>query len=250
MSVQFKELTDYNEIQDYVRLHKEIFGLNDKDSYPASYFGMLIRNEHPLGMVIGCYINNKLEGMAVGTSSVFDKSIYIPFAGIKKQYQGGRIAANLFLYFRDKAFDKGFDSIYGIIDPLKANVAKMHTLLGSKFFKTVDFVDDNQLLVKNILFRLNKQTGTEQFSEYYKSDFLINNVKMVNKTGIRHKQILFEIPNNFDYIKLENPEYAKNIRNESNEILSHYLNDNKYIITKCFSHTIEGLKRTFYLLEN
>jgi predicted GNAT superfamily acetyltransferase len=248
MSVIFKKLTDEREVMDYVKVHKEIFNLSELEAYPASFFSMLIRKEHPLGIVIGCYVDDELKGVAVGLASPKQKSVYIPFAGIKKEFQGGRAAFNLFMTLRENAFNEGYESIFGIIDPLQSNVGKVHTHLGSVFNKIVTDNTNPEPVVKLIFeASVKKINGQDKIHSSIKD--LIKSIPVIDDIGSKHNKLLLQIPNNFENLKAERLAEAKEFRKKANRIFRYYIDDQNYIVTKCFSQKVNGEKKTYYLFE-
>jgi len=252
MSVYFKEISDRNEINQCVELHKEIFDLNDIDAYPSSFFSMVVRREHPLGIIVGCFDDKDFIGLVVGISDSKIKSLYIPFAGLKKKYQNSRIGYKLILEIKKKAFQKGYKSIYGIFDPLESNLGKLYTSLGAIFNKYLmepyQLINHNENIVDKMIFECLDDNHKQKNNNQVDRNSLLK-YPIVDMVGKEYNKFLFEIPNNFTHIKSNYQETANRLRCSTRDIFKYYINERGYIISNCISGRLNNEKKTYYLFE-
>ena len=253
MSVYYREIADKSMIPECVRLQQEIFSTSDIDTFPSSFYFMLVRKELPLGMLLGCFKNEKLIGMATGITGPQNNSMYIPFAGIIKEYQNTSIGFRLISELKNKAFSKGINCIYGIFDPLEARLGKLYSSMNAIFTEYITepytLIEGNDTVDKLVFQCYNKQE--DKISCFNKVSFrqIIDKYPIVCETGVLCKEFLIEIPLNYSLLKNENPLSALEWRKKSRELFTHYINNNKYVVKKCLNGMYEGTKRIFYLLE-
>lgn len=256
MNLTYRELTDNKEVNDYYILHKRIFLLCEKDAYPPSFFSMVIRNEHPLGFVLGAYDNENLVGMVVAVAGNVQNSVYIPFMGLDQNYRRGKHAYNLILNFKETVRKKGYTRIFGIFDPLEANLGKIYSHLGAIFYNyTVTpytLSKDKGIPKDKILFEYNLENNGYKDKHEYKSlvhKEIIEKYPVVDSIECSEKNILIEIPINFSEIEIQNREKAIEYRNFTSKLFSHYINKNGYVITQCISSIKENTKKIYYFLQ-
>lgn len=258
MSFEYSMIRDKIYIPECVEVHKKIFHLSDSDAFPANFFNMIIRKEHPLGIIIGCFKKeeNKSEliGLTVTIADMQQKSLYCVLVGVLDEYQNGRHGFMFSQKVREAALPLGLTKLYGIYDPLEINLGKLYAFIGgitTKYIEEPLTLNSCELPVDKVLFewdfnhmvRKDRVGNSKSFFEDS-----ISNYKIVGNTNSAESEFLIEIPT--DYLQLEksNIEEAKKWRTFTRKILSHYLNNQGYIISDCLSGRINGAKKTYYLL--
>jgi len=260
MSFEYLEIKDKLFIPECVSVHKRIFRLTDADSFPALFFNMLIRQEHPLGIIVGCFKkeDNKLEliGITVTISDI-DQSLYCVFMGFIPEYQNGRHGFIIAAKLREIALSRGFSKLYGIYDPLEANLGRLYSFLGCKTTRYIHepyAINNIDTGIDKVLFEW--QLDSEHVKNVYGGGIHTNVSKSIDGISVvcsidtNEPEVLVEIPNNYHQLKSTNSEEAARWRENTRTLLSEYLNNRGYFIDECRSIIINNSKRTYYLLSN
>jgi predicted GNAT superfamily acetyltransferase len=261
MSFEYIEIKDKLFVPDCVHIHKKIFHLTEAEAFPSFFFNMIIRNDHPLGIIIGCFKkeNNKMEliGLTVTIADLQSNSIYCVLVGVLEEYQNGRHGYMFSQKLREVALEKGLSKMYGIYDPLEANLGKLYAFIGGFTSRYIDesfAIGNNQTGIDKVLFEWqfenNKNKKPLQKILNRKLEQLLIESEVVDHTESTSPEILIEIPTNFSAIKTDNPEKAEEWRLFIRKVFTQYLNHKGYIIIDCLSGNINGSKKTFYLLSN
>lgn len=261
MPIYYQEITDGLSIPDCVAIQNEIFDLSEKDAFPASFFSLLIRKEHPLGMLVGCFHkqNNKekLIGLAAFMVDKSPNTLYCLFMGVNKAHRDGVLGFKLANQVREIAKQKGIHTIYGIYDPLEANLGKLYAHLGVISTKYIanpyTLYNNNVTQVDKVLFEwniseeqnniLNNKIRNTSFTD------ATNTITIANNTNCDNTDLLIEIPINFDALVRNHKELADKWRVSTQKLFNEYLNNKGYYITNCLSGKIQQEKKTYYLLQ-
>jgi predicted GNAT superfamily acetyltransferase len=262
MTFEYNEIRDKIFISDCVCVHKSIFQLSDIDCFPPTFFTMLIRKEHPLGIVIGCFKkeNNKMKliGLAVTIADIRDHSLYCVLVGVLPEYQNGRHGYMFALKLRELALKRGLTRVYGIYDPMEANLGKLYSYIGGI---TTMYINEAYTLstlesdVDKVLYEW--QLDSEHVKRKLNRDHNISFQNLVSQYSvvqyldtIQESEFLLEVPNNYLELKAINAEEANRWQVNTKTLLSEYLNHRGYHISECLSGNINGSKKTYYLLSN
>jgi predicted GNAT superfamily acetyltransferase len=259
MSFEYIEINDKDLIPDCVSVHKQIFQLSEIDTLPSIFFNMLIRKEHPLGIVIGCFkIENgtkMLIGLTVTISSLTENSLYCVLVGVLPEFQNGRHGYMFALKLRETALKKGLLKVYGIYDPLEANLGKLYAHIGgitTKYIQEPYRLSNIESGIDKVLYewQLDSKRVKDKLQDRKSANFqkIISKKASFNSTDSFATELLLEIPNNFIELKNINPNEADRWRIHTREILKKYLNQEGYFISECVSGNVNGQKKTYYLL--
>jgi predicted GNAT superfamily acetyltransferase len=260
MSVTYKEITDSLYIPECIAMQKKVFGLSDVDIFPESYFSLLMRKQHPLGLVVGCFLDedNKSEliGLTVLQNDRLPNSLYCLFIGILPEYQNKMYGYHLAKKVKDIAVSKGYVIMYGIYDPLEANLGKLYAYLGvtadTYINEPYKLNTDEVIVVDKVLFTWSlDDTKAVSNSAYlpkktYKE--AVNQYPIVGSLGIDAQTILIEIPGDYLDIKKTNHTLARKWRDNTRILFDNYINKNNYTIIDCLSGKTESERKTYYLL--
>ena len=259
MSVEYLEITDISYVPECVEFQKKVFSLSESDAFPASFFSLLIRKDHPVGMLVGCFkLENgqrKLIGLATNMVDKKPASLYCLSMGILPEYQKGRYGYNLTLALRSIALKNGYTTIFGIYDPLEANLGKLYCHIGVDAYKyitspykldleTVTTIDKvlfewkiDHKKVEKKLNRSNKVSVKE----------LIRKVALAGEED-SGEDVRIEVPSDYQRLKINEPQTANNWRTNTQKVFDHYINKENYIITNCISEVQENTRKTYYIL--
>ena len=262
MKFEYKVITDKLFISDCFFVHRKIFQLSDIDSFPPSFFAMLIRKEHPLGLVIGCFkedINkSELIGLTVAIADIPNHSLYCVLVGVLPEYQNGRHGYMFAQKLREEALNRGLSTVFGIYDPLEVNLGKLYSYIGgitTKYIKeayTLNFMGDG---IDKVLYewQLDSEHVKRKFSRDHTINFkyLISNYSVARLSEtINESEFLLEVPNNYLELKSINSDETNQWLLNIRKLLSEFLNHRGYHISECLSGNINGSKKTYYLLSN
>jgi len=252
MLFEYREIKERELVPVCVSMHKKMFNLSDEDAFPTLFFSLLIRQEHPMGIIIGCFKNSdnndqELIGIVVTMVDV-DNSLYCLFMCILPEYQNGRHGYNIINKFREVALSKGFLKLYGIYNPLEANLGKLYSYVGVKTNRYICKPYDIHEMtdsVDKVLFEWcldSKSVESVSFQDTIKKYPVIQNLDMCES------QFLLEIPNNYVELKKMNSNEINKQVEFIKLVLMEYLNNRGYYITDCLSGKYDGTKKTYYLL--
>lgn len=261
MSIFYQEITDELFVPDCVAIQYDIFGLSEKDAFPAAFFSLLIRKEHPLGMLVGCFKQdngiNKLIGLAAFMTDSKPNTLYCLFMGVDKAHRDSIYGFRLSCKVKEIAQKKGIKTIYGIYDPLEANLGRLYAHLGVVAVKYLQkpykLYTANVIQVDKVLFEweMSDKKSCNVPSDYKEMTLheIVNELGVVEHTKSTKESFLVEIPSNYLQLTNRNRELAANWRHQTQKLFSYYLNEKNYHITNCFSGKIDSNQKTFYLLQ-
>lgn len=261
MSIEYIEINEKSFIPECVEIHKKIFHLSDAEAFPSLFFNMIIRKEHPLGIIIGCFRteNSKSEliGLTVTLADLEEKSLYCVLIGVLEEFQNGRHGYMFSQKLSEVALKRGLKKLYGIYDPLEANLGKLYAFIGgitTKYIQAPLTQSYGEIVVDKVLFEWPFINGSIKKNRQRKVNNSLEKItaryKVVETSESSEDEFLIEIPCNYLELKNNDVKRAHEWRVHTREILSHYLNNQGYVISDCFSSNINGYKRTFYLLTN
>lgn len=261
MSVEYLEITETLYLNDCISIQKDLFNLSDIDVFPQAFFNMLIRKEHPLGLVVGCFktemdIRN-LIGIGVAIADSEDNAAYVPFIGMKKEFHSGIYGYNLLLNLRLAAIRRGFNKIYALFNPLETHLGKLYTKVG---MRVVKYISEPYTLNKNnivspdkvlISWDLKSDYVLKKINREYQISLsdLISELPIARDFNECNPEFLIELPD-YTFSNGTTQELASPIIKHTQEILEFYINKKNYIITDCLSSRLNNRKNTFYLLSN
>ncbi|MCG8698026.1 MAG: hypothetical protein MI922_08235, partial [Bacteroidales bacterium] len=156
-------------------------------------------------------------------------------------------AFNLVLELKKTATNKGFKSIYGIYDPLEANLGKLYAFLNSraiKYIKAPYNLDSESLPIDKVLFVCDLTEPNHN---------RLSNTKVIQKVETfdlseNAKEHIIEIPNNYLQLKSSHPKLALEWRRKTQLQFDDFINKKGFVIEDCRSLRINETKRTFYFL--
>ncbi len=261
MTTTYSEITDPKYIQDCVEIQKKLFKIADADTFPAAFFSMLIRKEHPLGLVVGCFREDEngqaLIGLTIAVADKRNDSAYIPFLGLLPEYRNGRYGYNLLLQLREVALKHGYKTMYGIFEPLDSNLGKLYTTVGMRIrqyilepFKTES---GTKASPDKVLFHwdIDSDYVTKKINREISNSFqeIIENVPIAKQAESTKPKYLLEIPATIDTLKQGPFEMENEWRTKTRTFLSSYLNNKGYQITDCIKGRLQKERKAFYILE-
>jgi predicted GNAT superfamily acetyltransferase len=261
MSVEYLEITDPLYIPECVAIQKEFFELSALDMYPSSFFSLLIRKEHPLGMLVGCFVNDGNKKTLVGLITLLAdtgaNTFYCLFVGLKPEYRDGLYGYNLTLAAKKFSELKGITTIKAIIDPLEANVIKLYLHLGVKFIK---YINNPYKLDTHKVMGIDKALFKWEFDRTFSSRESDNKIKLrfqeiidqytiVEDSHCTDETFLIEIPDKFMEMLENNEAEANKWRIKTRQLFTEYMNNKGYAITDFVSGKINKQKKIYYLLQ-
>jgi len=265
MAIEYRELTTNEEFNQCVELQKNIFDFSDIDIISPLFLKLIARNNPPIGLSMGIFKTdfNKSEliGFIIGFATFLEKSLYSVILGIKPEYQNKIYGYKLMLNYRDVALSRNIEFLFGLFDPLEANIARFNiSSLGYIAYKyiidSVECFDDNNKYVPNDKIVVRWDINTSKTIERINGIKRYNNQEILNLFPIATSQsmpeipiVLVEIPEDFNYLLLNKIDEALAWRISTCEIFKEYINKRQYIISDCFSIRHENNRKTYYLLE-
>jgi predicted GNAT superfamily acetyltransferase len=261
MSIEYLEITDPLYIPECVAIQKEIFGLSDADMYPSSFFNLIIRKEHPIGMLVGCFEVNgdkkRLVGLITLLADTGTKSFYSLFIGLIPEYRDGMHGYNLSLAAKKYAQQKGITTLYSIIDPLESNIIKLYLHLKVKFIKYINNpykLDSHSVTgIDKVIseWDLNSDLTSRKTDNKVKLLFqeAIDKYSIVEDTNCIEETFLIEIPDKYMEMLQNNEAEADKWRHKTRILFTEYMNNQGYAITDFVSGKINKQKKIYYLLQ-
>src|SRR3972149_9683272 len=127
MDYEFRELVTEDDFKQCIDLQKSLFNLSETEVISPLLLRLIARNNPPTGISLGIFSHGmngiELIGFMIGFATFIDRSIYGLMIGIRPDQQNKGYGYKLFLKFREKAITMNLDCMYGIVDPLEANLA-------------------------------------------------------------------------------------------------------------------------------
>ena len=260
MLVLYQEITETLYIQECVAIQKDLFNLSDIDVFPYSFFSMIIRKEHPIGVLMGCFaeVNNTKNLIGLGVA-IADKEIntaYVPFIGIKKGYQNGIYGYKLLLHLRTAALKNGFKIINALFDPLEISLGKLYTRVGMVINKYItepyQLKEEDSVVPDKVL--INWDIESDYVVKKINRDGVISfkdalaKFSVVKNLDSKESGFLIEIPSQIIQVSKNKTDTIKTQFQIFKKLLDIYINKKNYIITDCFSGIINKQKKNYYLL--
>jgi predicted GNAT superfamily acetyltransferase len=259
MGIEYRELTASDDIEQCLDLQRQVFGFTETELISPLFFKLISRGNPPVGIAIGVFDNRdgrqNLIGLMIGFASFLEKSVYTVLLGIQPAYQAGIYGYKLLLKFREIASSRGIETMYGVFEPLEANLARLY-VGGVGFIPTEYFVDvsDAQVPSDKFLFRWDFDSPHTQkklghstkpaFAEVFDSTLLA-----LTNNFPDEPRIFVEIPGDWLQTKTADPESARFWRLQTRAILAEYVNHRHYTVIDCLSGKVAGERKTYYVLE-
>jgi predicted GNAT superfamily acetyltransferase len=262
MEITYQHLVGLEYIPELLSLQKEIFGLTEKNLITAPMLSVYLREEHPLGCIVGCIINHddhrELIGLTIFAADMLEHSMYLLLGGMLPKYQNKQYGRRLFFKTREIALEHNVKTLYGAVETLDAKIGRFFLNLGGLYIQYIQMpyklsVTNQQAIqvpLDKMLYcwplindvvdsKLDESNNKNEFNKYP----VLN---IINKSN--HDAFLIEIPNNYNQLLNENPQEALNWRLETRELFSHYINNNNYYVTSCLTKEVDKYGRRFYYL--
>jgi len=267
-TIEYRELTKFNEFRECVSLQKEIFGVSDIDAFSPLTLTVFAKKNPPIGIVIGAVDKNKrknkLIGFFFGTATLQENAIYGIAIGLLPEYQGQNIGPGIFLKFRELALARNIKYMYGNYDTLEGNLGHSYIdKLGfwgiryqeSPYELTSDDHHQNDIPIENVVvkweldsIRTSKKLERTYLKKKLEQAVLEYPIVSINNFE-ENKAVLVEIPDDFIALKKNNFDEALNWRLNTRKIFNEYINKRGYWITEFYSQKKDGKRENYYLLE-
>jgi predicted GNAT superfamily acetyltransferase len=123
--IEFRLLTELDELAPLEALQREVMGASDLDIFPAS--GMIVVPETG-GHVLGAYIEGELAGAVYGFGGFVDGTprIASDWMGVRPQFRSAGLGTELKKLQAAVALADGFREIVWTVDPLRAANARLN----------------------------------------------------------------------------------------------------------------------------
>jgi predicted GNAT superfamily acetyltransferase len=258
MQLKFIEIKDTKYIADCVDICQTVFDLSDKNTFPPAYFSMLIKEYHPLGFILGCFDTSdekeKLVGISCLSADTEPNSYYWSMVGLLPEYRSvGVVGYNFSVKTLELAKNKGTEKIYGTYDPINSRLGRLYFDFNAIAFKYVldhqGTGDGEYGAPDSVLTVLHLQRPITRVSKLYDFSEILKKYQIVTDDFIDSPKILYEIPNDYNSIKLNNPCEAKIIRQKSRSFFMEYINNRGYRIIDCVRSRLDKSIRAFCVLE-
>jgi predicted GNAT superfamily acetyltransferase len=262
--IDYRELYSNEDFAQCILLQKDVFNISDIDLISPLFLKLIARNNPPIGISIGAFnlTDKKLVGVIIGFATFNNNSVYGVLQGVNPEFRNKEIGLNLLLKLREVALEKGLESMQGIVDPLEANLAKLFfTNLGfngikyePQVYKYTGSDSYNSIPIDKVLinWNFNSQTTIEKiiYRKRLGDETLFDETPIATES-IKpiSKNILIEIPNNFNDLKNKDWEQANKWRYSTREIFTYYLNQMNYNIVDFIKKQENQTYKSYYLLE-
>jgi predicted GNAT superfamily acetyltransferase len=260
MSIEYQEITDELYLQDCVAIQKEILEITDIDTFPIAFFNMLIRKEHPIGVLVGCFKTlgktKSLIGLGIAVADKAEHCAYVPFIGLIKEYQRGICGYKLLLELRKAALKNGFNTIFALFNPMEIHLSKLYTSVGMKVVQYIEEpykllgskgIAPDKVLIKwelqsdHVLNKISRRSlisVTKALADY----------QITQDSTLNDRELLINHPTNFSQFEEISKNRYDNICLNTKEIIREYINNKKYCITDCLTSNSNNTKKTYFLL--
>lgn len=265
MEIIYREIFSQEELNKCAEIQRSSFGFSDLDIISPSLLKMYSRKVHPLGILVGCLKkdrhNEELIGFILAVSDLKNKSVYTALLGVLPEYQNKLYGIKLILKLREIALQRGIKKIYGIFDPLEANLGKLYLGVGIIIYQYLEDVHELSVSVNNfatnkVLFewKISDKKIIRRIKENKKPNLgeLLKKYPVItinNELQVKSKKILVEIPFSYKEMLNNDIERAKNVRIKFGLIFKELLNNKCYKIKDCLTGVIDKKRKTFYLFE-
>ena len=262
MPIIYKKLVSTEDFIQCVELQRDLFGLSDVDIVSPLIMQLIAREDPSMGIILGAYSieeeKEKLVGFILTMATFQEKSIYGAIIGVKPNFRNQGLGINLFLKFREIAIRKNIDIFYGVFEPLEMKLARLyfnrlgfhgiryqHDPSNERGKTEKGFVPSDKILLKWDLKNFSPQNEN-------RNDFsgLLNSCPIATVNSMPDSpMVLVEIPGDFVRLLNEDVAAATYWRQNTKEIFSHYINQQKYVICDCLSAEENQIKKSYYLLK-
>jgi len=104
-TIEYRELTNFDEFRECVFLQKRIFGVSDIDTLSPLAITVYAKQFPPIGVVVGAIAKNQVEeilvGFLFGTAVLQENALYGVAVGILQEYRDKNIGTGLIRKFRE-----------------------------------------------------------------------------------------------------------------------------------------------------
>ena len=124
-SLQLRDITEISEMLAVERLQKEIWGIEDREIFPALALVPMIEVG---GVLIGAFDEKGLAGFVFGFAGLENgkASLHSDMLAVRPEYRRHGLGYQLKLAQRERALEKGIDTITWTFDPLQARNARLN----------------------------------------------------------------------------------------------------------------------------
>lgn len=267
-TIEYRELTNFDEFRECVSLQKEILGVSDVDVIPPPILNMFARKSPPIGIVVGAVDKSqekeKLVGFFFGTAVLQENAIYGIAIGVLPEYLGKNIGLGIFCKFREFALTREIKYMYGNYDPLEGNLGHNYFnklgFWGIKYHESlyelapaINAITDFPIDKIAVKWDLGSKRTSEKLEGIYqkkKIEEIMAVYPIVNENKFEESEaVLMIIPEDFMALKKRDFKEALKWRLSTRKILNEYINNRGYWITEFYSQKEDGKRHNYYLLE-
>jgi predicted GNAT superfamily acetyltransferase len=262
VKIEYRKLTSPDDFSQCIDLQRSLFGLSDIDIVSPLILQLIARENPSMGFLSGAFnVDEKgqeLIGFAVSMATLHKDSIYLPIIGVKPQYRNQGIGINILLKLREFALNKKIDFINWVFEPLESKLGCFYVnslgAIGVHYQEAICHPkktnEEDHISADKILFKWDLKTFSSYDRNRNRSKELLSVYPIASKDHKpRSPFVLVEIPIDFNLLKNEDITTAKNWRQNTREIFTHYINHHNYIIYDCLTIEENLNKKSFYLLK-
>ncbi len=273
-AIEYKELMDYSEYNKIEDIQINAWGFPDREVVPKR---IIYATHRSGGVVIAAYLNHEIIGYVwgwIGQIDPYGIFIYSHHNAVVREHQNKGIGVQLKLEQRKWALEKNFKIINWTFDPLQSknsyiNLHKLGAICNNYRIKYWgDMHDELNIGIDTDRFYCNWFIDSAQVKKRLNRDFedyaetmnidSYHSIKTISNNGILKvkeldfdikETILFaEIPIDFTKIMQNNNELAKEWREETRKIFTHYFNIGYSVIDFILDKSVTPWK-SYHVLE-
>lgn len=260
MKIEYRKLVSPKDFSQCIDLQRSLFGLSDIDIVSPLILQLIARENPPMGVLLGAFNMNEEEqeliGFAISMATFQRNSMYLAMVGVMPQYRNQGIGINILLKLREAALHIKFDYICWVFEPLERKLAHFYVnnlgAFGVHYHEEINHqpkkYENDNIPMDKILFKWDLKS----YSSYNRNlpwELLRSYPIASQDNKPDSPYVLVEIPKDFTLLKKEDVTSAKDWRQSTKEIFTHYINLRNYTIYDCVTFEENLNKKSFYLLK-
>lgn len=258
MPVIYKKLASTSDFNQCVELQRSLFGLTDVDIVSPLILQLIARENPPMGINLGAFSDSELIGFAVSMATFQTGAMYITMMGVNPKFRNQGHGLNIFVKLREIALDNNIEHLLGVFEPLDRSLASLFfnhlRFSGINYLESAYYLNESDVKnpspIDKILFKWDLKNFSPQNENRKDFSGLLNSCPIATVNSMPDSpMVLVEIPGDFVRLLNEDVAAATYWRQNTKEIFSHYINQQKYVICDCLSAEENQIKKSYYLLK-
>jgi predicted GNAT superfamily acetyltransferase len=262
MNFEIRQLNSWTELNEYLSVLENIWGLSDLDKESRVTLKALTMQHPKTGILLGCFDGSKMIGIASGFACIETDSIYCHMLGIIDDYRNTGACDQLIIEFFKICLLLKKNRLFWTFEPLSSKLAHIYLnkqgAQGIKYYENYYQASDE----------LNKDVPLDRFlaqlelteeklqiiqqKKHEKKDFkeALLNIPIASIGNFPDSnEVLVEIPKDFHLIKNQDINNALLWRSQTSIIFNEYVNKRGYQAVYLITGEVNEKHCSFYCLK-